>query len=233
MPSKNIVKTYIENGYYHVYNRGVEKRNIFLDEQDYVVFLHFLKQYLSPPPPDGAYLTMTGLHLVRPRPIQTLHEEIDLLGYCLMPNHFHLLLKQNTTDGMTKLLRRLCTSYSMYFNKKYERVGKLFQGAYKAAFIDRDEYLLHLSRYIHLNPVVDKVTPCQGCETCTNASKYPFSSYSYYLGKKKAEWLKPEEILSYFKTARKTLPKDILSYQYFVENFLEEDKELLRKLIIE
>lgn len=161
MPARNIVKTYIENGYYHAYNRGVEKRNIFLDEQDYSVFLHFLKQYLSPPQRKGIYLTMTGLDLVRPRPIQTLYDEIDLLAYCLIPNHYHLLLEQKTIDGMTKLLRRLCTSYSMYFNKKYDRVGSLFQGTYKAALIDRDEYLLHLSRYIHLNPVIDKVTPCQ------------------------------------------------------------------------
>ena len=107
MPAKNVVKTYVENGYYHIYNRGVEKRDIFLDDQDYSVFLHFLKQYLSPPQPKGTFLTMTGLHLVRPRPVHPLHNEIDLLAHCLMPNHFHLLLKQKTPDGMIKLLRRL------------------------------------------------------------------------------------------------------------------------------
>ena len=233
MPSKNITKIYIENGYYHVYNRGVEKRKIFLDEQDYAVLLYFLKQYLSPPPPDGAFLTMTGFNPIRPRPIQPLDEEINLLAFCLMPNHFHFLLKQKTIDGITKLLHRICTSYSMYFNKKYDRVGKLYQGTYKAALIDRNEYLLHLSRYIHLNPVIDKVPPCQGYKACTKPSEYPFSSYQYYLNKKKADWVKPDEILSFFKTAQKTFPKDIFSYQSFVEDYLEDDKEILRKLVIE
>jgi len=228
MPAKNVVKTYVENGYYHIYNRGVEKRDIFLDEQDYSVFLHFLKQYLSPPQPKGTFLTMTGLHLVRPRPVHPLHNEIDLLAHCLMPNHFHLLLKQKTPDGMIKLLRRLCTSYVMYFNKKYNRVGSLFQGTYKAVLIDRDEYLLHLSRYVHLNPVLDKaldkVTPCQ---------EYPFSSYQYYLGKKKAKWLKPKEILEFFKTAQRLNFKDILSYQSFVEDYPRPPEEILGELIME
>lgn len=228
MPARNIVKTYVENGYYHVYNRGVEKRDIFLKEEDYSVFLHFLKQYLSSPQGKNTHLTMTRSHLVRPRPIHPLHNEINLLAYCLMPNHYHLLLKQKTIDGMTKFLRRLCTSYSLYFNKKYDRVGKLFQGIYKAAFIDRDEYLLHLSRYIHLNPILDKVAPCH---------KYPFSSYQHYLGLKGAKWLKPEEILSFFKTAQKTNLKDILSYQSFVEDYTQSPEELseevFKKLTLE
>ena len=237
MPSKNIIKIFIEDGYYHIYNRGVEKRKIFLDEQDYAVLLHFLKQYLSPPPPEDVFLTMTrsmtGFDPVRPRPIQPLDKEIDLLAFCLMPNHFHFLLKQKTIDGITKLLRRICTSYVMYFNKKYDRVGSLFQGTYKAVLVDRDEYLLHLSRYIHINPVIDKVRPCQGYKVCTKPSEYPFSSYSYYLGKKKADWVKPDEILSFFKTARKTFSKDIFSYQSFVEDYLGEDKEVLRDLAID
>lgn len=233
MPAKNVVKIYIENGYYHIYNRGVEKRKIFLDEQDYSVFLHFLKQYLSSPPLEGAYLTMTGLHLVRPRPIQTLEEEIDLLAFCLMPNHFHLLLQQKTTNGITKLLRRLCTSYVMYFNKKYDRIGRLFQGPYKAILINHDEYLLHLSRYLHLNPVLDKVTPCQGYRLCNTPLEYPFSSYQYYLGKKNAEWIKPKMIISFFRTAQRTSLKDILSYQSFVEDYVEEPEEILGGLTLD
>ena len=233
MPAKNIIKPYVENGYYHAYNRGVEKRDIFLDEQDYTVFLHFLKQYLSPPPPAGVSLAMTRLHLVRPRPIQSLYKEIDVLAYCLMPNHFHLLLKQITIDGMTKLLQRLGTSYSIYFNKKYDRVGSLFQGTYKAVLITQDKYLLHLSRYIHLNPVFDKVAPCQGYKACSHPLDSPFSSYQHYLGKKKAKWIKPEEILSFFKTVQRTSLKDILSYQSFVEDYLEDEKEILEDLLLE
>ena len=233
MPQKNTAKIYVENGHYHVYNRGVEKRKIFLDEQDFTVFLHYLKQYLSPPQATGSSHSVTGLHLVRPRPIKTLHNELSLLAYCLMPNHFHLLLRQKTRDGMTKLLRRLCTSYCMYFNKKYQRVGTLFQGIYKAVLVDNEQYLLHLSRYIHLNPVFDRVAPCQGYNACKKPIEYPFSSYQNYLGKKKANWLKSDIILSYFKTAQKTSLKDILSYQSFVEDYLEDSAELLGNLILE
>lgn len=233
MPQKNSLKIYIENGCYHVYNRGVEKREIFLDEQDYKVFLHFLKQYLSPPSPQGTFLTLTGLHPVRPRSIQTLHDQVDLLAYCLMPNHFHFLLKQITFDGMTKLLRRVCTNYVMFFNKKYKRVGTLFQGIYKAISVDVDEYLLHLSRYIHLNPMLDRVAPCRGMKPPETPADYPFSSYQNYLGNITTSWVKPKEVLSFFKTARRTSLKDILSYQSFIEDYQEDPREMLGNLIIE
>jgi len=231
MPQKNSLKKYLENGYYHVYNRGVEKREIFLDEQDYKVFLHFLKQYLSPPSPKD--LLLAGLHPDGEHPPQTIHDQVHLLAYCLMPNHFHFLLKQITIDGMTKLLRRVCTNYVMFFNKKYKRVGTLFQGIYKAVSVETDEYLLHLSRYIHLNPVLDRVAPCRGMNPPETPIDYPFSSYQNYLGKITTPWVKPEEILSFFKTAQRTSLKDILSYQSFVEDYQEDPKEILGRLVIE
>ena len=231
MPQKNTTKIYVENGYYHAYNRGVEKRKIFLDKQDYTVFLYYLKSYLSPPKKPPTF--MTGLDPVRIRPIKTVFNQIDLLAYCLMPNHFHLLLRQKTRDGMTKLLRRLCTCYSMYFNKKYHRIGGLFQGVYKAILVDNEHYLLHLSRYLHLNPVFDRVRPCQEYKACKQPGDYPFSSYLDYLGKKKTDWLKTDFILSFFKTAQKTSFKDILSYQSFVEDYLVDSTEVLGGLVLE
>lgn len=138
MPAKNSIKQYVENGYYHLYNRGVEKRNIFLDDQDYSVFLGYIKQYLGPHEGSDP---------------KSLVDDIDLIAFCLMPNHFHFLAKQKTIDGITKFMRAICTNYVMYFNKKYERVGTLFQGKYKGVLLDNDTYLLHLSRYIHLNPI--------------------------------------------------------------------------------
>lgn len=231
MPQKNATKIYVENGYYHAYNRGVEKRKIFLDKQDYTVFLYYLKSYLSPPKKTPT--AMTGLNPVRIRPIRTIFNQIDLLAYCLMPNHFHLLLKQKPRDGMTKLLRRLCTCYSMYFNKKYHRVGSLFQGIYKAVLVDNENHLLHLSRYLHLNPVADRVEPCQGYKVCKKPADYPFSSYLDHLGKKKTDWLKTDLILSFFKTAQKTSFKDILSYQSFVEDYLVDSTEVLGNLTLE
>jgi putative transposase len=225
MPAKNVIKQFVENGYYHVYNRGVEKRDIFQSNLDYRVFLHLLKFYLSPQIDDDHPLTsLTGFIPVRLRPLQPLETEVELLAYCLMPNHFHLLLKQSTATGITKLLRRLSTTYSMYFNRKNNRVGHLFQGVYKAAFVDREAYLLHLSRYIHLNP---------SDLTGMNPVNYPYSSYQYYLGQKSAQWIKPQFILNYFQTNQLLLPKNINSYQRFVEDYLETSKEDLGTLTLD
>ena len=101
MPAKNSIKLYLENGYYHIYNRGAGKSEIFLDDQDYRVFLHFLEKYLDP------------------KSERSLAREIKLLAYCLMPNHFHLFVHQMTKDGIIKFMRALGTSYSIYFNNKH------------------------------------------------------------------------------------------------------------------
>lgn len=212
MPAKNSVKQFIENGYYHVYNRGVEKRDIFLDKQDYAVFLKLLKKYLDP---------VLGSDPLWKR--KSLSQEVDLIAFCLMPNHFHLLVKQITINGMTKLIRAVCTNYVTYFNKKYERIGGLFQGKYKAIMVMEDAYLLHLSRYIHLNPFT-------GSDPLID---YPYSSYGHYLGQKSSSWIKPDEILAFFKSAQKMSLKDSLSYQSFVEDYIEDSKEILGELALE
>src|SRR3990167_6729479 len=136
MPSENIIKDYIEDGYYHIYNRGVEKREIFLDEQDCTVFLHYLKLYLSPIE-ELKQLDLPGLRVLKFIRLN-LSQEIDLQSFALMPNHIHLQVKQQTIDGIVKLMKRLATAYVMYFNKKYRRVGSLFQNRYKAALVKTD-----------------------------------------------------------------------------------------------
>jgi putative transposase len=222
MPAKNRVKIYVENGHYHVYNRGVDKRTIFEDEFDYKVFLRLLKTYLSPPNPDFSHpiTQITGTSPVKLRVFTNVYDKVELLCYCLMPNHFHFILKQKTKDGMTKLMKALLTSYAMYFNKKYQRVGHLFQGIYKAAYINKDSYLLQLSRYIHCNPL----------GTGTNPVQWPYSSLGYYIGFKKAPWINPKAVLSFFKSPTKdfkganTLPPE--NYQKFVEKYQEEKDDL-------
>ncbi len=221
MPSKNIIKDYVANGYYHLYNRGVDKRDIFLDEQDCVVFLHYLKNYLVP---EEELLKENKFYTRIQRLLsQNLSKEIDLLSFSLMPNHIHLQVKQKTVDGITKFMRRLLTSYVMYFNKKYKRIGTLFQSTYKAAFIKSDAQHLHLSRYIHLNPIKVR-SPINFME---------FSSYPYYLGRKRASWVKPAEILNYFKKAKKEDLQDMLSYQSFVEDYLVDSNAIIEDLILE
>lgn len=122
MPQKNSIKIYVENSYYHVYNRGVEKRKIFLDDQDYKVFLKYLKESLTePPPPEKIEKTFTlqgasfkGI----PRMPKNYYQRVDLIAYCLMPNHFHLLIRQSEKRLLESFMRSVSTRYSMYFNKK-------------------------------------------------------------------------------------------------------------------
>ncbi len=197
MPHKNTLRTYFPGGYYHAYNRGAEKRDIFLDEFDYHHFIDLLKFYLVPQKIDKQ-TKITHTPYWRSR---LADGELILLCYCLMPNHFHFLTKQTKEDGVTKFMRHLGNSYVSYFNKKYDRVGCLFQGKFKAANIDNENYLFHLSRYIHQNP--REVGPLD---------IYPYSSYRNYIGKINQEWLKPYEILKSFSTTNQEL-----SYESFVE----------------
>lgn len=222
MPAKNSLKNYIENGHYHIYNRGVEKRPIFLDEQDCRVFLRYLKLYLSP---REELLQLQkenpGARIQRFIPLN-MSDDIDLLSFAIMPNHIHLHVKQHIKDGIIKFMRRVSTSYVMYFNRKYERVGVLFQGRYKAVLIETEAYNLHLSRYIHLNPVRLTQTPVPFLK---------YSSYEYYLGTKKASWVKPQTILNSFKTAQiRDLP-DILSYKSFVEEYSVDSQKVISELL--
>ncbi|OGY10653.1 MAG: hypothetical protein A3A58_03650 [Candidatus Blackburnbacteria bacterium RIFCSPLOWO2_01_FULL_41_27] len=227
MPAKNSIREYLVEGRYHIYNRGVDKRTIFIDDQDYRVFLHILKILLSKPELDEHPLTeITGFIPVRLRLItDTLYKEIDLIAYCLMPNHFHLFIKQHTINGISKLLSRLTISYVMYFNKKYERQGVLFQGEFKAVLVKDEPYLLHLSRYIHLNP----------SELTGGApvNRYPYSSYANYLGEKNSEWVRPQEILAYFDNTKRLGLINSLSYKNFVEEFEVDSIEVLGGLTLE
>lgn len=219
MPAKNLIKISIDDGYYHIYNRGVEKRTIFEDEQDYKVFLGYLKEHLSPSPKTEDLLksfTLQGTTFQGiPHLPKNYFEKVNLLVYCLMPNHFHLLIKQVKKGSMESLMRSLATRYAMYFNKKYDRVGSLFQGIYKASMIDSDNYLLHLSRYIHLNPI-----------EYTKDLVSAYSSYGEYLGIRKTSWIKTGEILAFFGNAKANLYKNVNTYKNFVENYKSETESI-------
>lgn len=199
MPAKNSIKVYAENTYYHVYNRGVNKQKIFESGDDFQKFLYYLEIYLSKPDLLRQKEPLLKIHLVN----NNLFGKIEILAFCLMPNHFHLLVKQIAKDAVTKLMRQVSTSYSMYFNRKYERVGPLFQGKFKAVTVETDEQLLHLGRYIHQNPLSRGVS----------LDDFEWSSYQAYLGKIQIPWLSTETILEYFNKAN---PNS--SYRNFVED---------------
>lgn len=202
MPAKNSLKFYLENSYYHVYNRGAGKGNIFKEDQDYKTFLHFLEKRLNP------------------RYDSSFDQRIKLLAYCLMPNHFHLFIFQTDKKDIEKFMRSLCTSYSMYFNKKYDRSGTLFQGRYKAVLIESEPFFLHLSRYIHLNPA----------KLGENWRKYPYSSYQNYLGTREHNWIDPKPVLNFFKS---TKGNKHFSYKDFVESFQEDSENELGELALD
>jgi putative transposase len=176
MPARNVVKEYVEGEYYHVYNRVVEKRAIFLDDEDYRVFMNLLKRHLSRErEPLGG---RRGVY-------ESFYGRLELQAFCLMPNHFHMLIYlNNDTTAITELLRRVCGSYTTYFNKKYERVGYLFQGVFKASRISSNEYLTYITRYIHRNPI--------------DYNNWEYSSLPSYIKGRKVDWIVPDRVCSMF-----------------------------------
>ncbi|OGM13753.1 hypothetical protein A3A76_03760 [Candidatus Woesebacteria bacterium RIFCSPLOWO2_01_FULL_39_23] len=147
---------------------------------------------------------------------------MTLIAYCLLPNHFHLLINQNSTDDMQEFIRSLCTRYSIYFNKKYDRVGGLFQGPYKAVIVTEDNYLLHLSRYIHLNP-----------KDYTKDIINTYSSYAEYMGLRRTEWVKPDIVLGFFNNPATQELIKTNNYRDFVEKYIKDSEAILGNMTLE
>jgi len=218
MPSRNVVKVYVEHGTYHVYNRGVEKRTIFVDTQDYVMFRHYLRAYLLPTDHPSQKKLPPSLQRV-PRDYD-LFRRVELLAYCLMPNHFHLIIRQLDEKGMAEFVKRLSNAYVAYFNRRYGRVGSLFQGPYRAALLKADADLLQLTRYVHRDPL--ELLSGQGLSLLED---YPYSSYPEYLGRRQTDWLHSEAILDYLPPAA--------TYQQFVEDESVDDRLVLGDKVLE
>lgn len=139
---------FTEGEWYHLYNRGTDKRKIFTDNNDYQRFLKLLYLANSTKP--------TILYTLKKDTIFDFPREenlVDIGAYCLMPNHFHLLVKEKVEGGISLFMRKLLTGYSMYFNIKNKRTGKLFEGPFKSIHVDTDNYFRYVLSYIHLNPV--------------------------------------------------------------------------------
>jgi putative transposase len=217
MPAKNAIKPHVADSWYHLYNRGNNKQQIFIDSQDYFFFIRLLKIYLSP---ELKINPRTGLF----RP-ENLSETVNLSCFCLMPNHYHLLVKQTDKNGITQLTQHVNSTYVMYFNKKYQKVGSLFEGKLKGVLIDSDTYLLHLSRYIHRNPI--------NLLNSDPFDEYPYSSYPYYVGKKHASWIETKSILDYFYSPLTIKQTAQMTYKEFVEYDDNESDVQVEGLILE
>ena len=228
MPAKNRIKEYAMNAWYHLYNRGVDKQPIFRDDQDYAVFLSYLKTYLEPKDEEGLRSVLANPTAswrekdisIKLLLLNNFFEKLDLLAYCLMLNHFHFLVYQSDANMIDQFLNSLGTRYTMYINKKYKRIGPLFQGVYKAVRVVTDEQLLYLTRYIHRNPL----SLCRKSASQGQALRsWTYSSYHEYLLLRETSWVKPEQILTHFGKKKQ------VSYQSFVEG--EAIEELATSIV--
>jgi len=173
--------------FYHVLNRGVDKRDIFLDDSDRARFVHDIWEFNDKENANNVFYRASqnkGLrnHYIPKEYIVNLH------GWCLMNNHYHLLLSERVEGGLTKFIRRLNVGYANYFNERYERGGALFQGRTKKILIKGDPHFLHILHYIHLNPL-DFETSTKDwragsiksiSKALTLLSEYKWSSYHDY-----------------------------------------------------
>jgi REP element-mobilizing transposase RayT len=201
MPSRNVTKEQAPDSYYHVYVRGINKQNLFNSEGDYRYYIDLLERYFS----DVELVSKSGA--VYPGFLG----KVEILSYCLMSNHFHLLVYQIDVPYLEKFMRSLMTSYSRYLNLKNKRTGSVFESRYKAVRIANDRYLQHISRYIHLNP--------------QRWEHYKYSSLKYYRDGNAPHWLNTDRILEQFSSKQ-----DYIGFIYDYQEMHDTLSELKHQL---
>ncbi len=223
-------------GLFHILNRGVDKRKIFLDEKDYLRFIHDLFEFNDEEPAFNAghffknqYIDV-GRQYIERKPRKLI---VEILAFCLMPNHYHLLIKPNKDSSVAEFMKKLNGGYAKYFNIKYQRVGALFQGKYKSVLIKNETYFIHLPYYIHFNPL-DLIAPEWREREIKDYKKamkflenYKWSSYLDYIGKKNFPSVTQREFLSDFFDGPAQYKKDTMKW------LKELDIRLLNGLMLE
>jgi putative transposase len=202
---------------YHLLNRGSASQPIFLNTRDYRRLIKIIGFYRFSHHPVrlSAFLKLsqTRREEYLKEIVEKGQELVEIFCFCLMPNHFHFLVRQKEDEGVSKFMSQIQNSYTRYFNIKNKRVGSLFQGSFKAVMVETDEQLIHVSRYIHLNPYSSYVV-----KSMKDLNVYPWSSLPDYLGEEHYSFLKKELILGLF--------KDTKDYRDFVFNQAEYQREL-------
>ncbi|MBI3954769.1 transposase [Candidatus Collierbacteria bacterium] len=204
------------NEIYHVYNRGVEQRPIFVDKFDYARAIKILDYYRFDKLPLGFFdfinLPQDKRENITTPLLQTESFRVNILSFSLMPNHFHLLLRQKTENGISSFISDFSNSHAKYFNSKNSRVGSLFQRPFHARRIETPEQLVHVSRYIHINHVSNYLIEDEALDN------YPRTSMPEYLGKVKNKICETETVLSHFNS--------IQDYRGFVHDQVGYAREL-------
>lgn len=225
----------VDNEIYHIFNRGVEKRQIFMEEKDYFRFVHDLWEFNDWAPAPNIFYRRAALSSYDignrkgyARVAKTKEDRIvEVLAFCLMPNHFHLMLRQLTENGVSEFMRKVGIGYTNFFNQKYKRSGYLFQGKYKIAHIKKHAHFIYLPYYIHLN-VLDLKFPEWREKKIKNFNEaikflesYRWSSHLDYLGKENFPSVVNKEFLL------KTFGSEA-KYKKEIEKWLKElDREAL------
>ena len=202
---------FITGEYYHIYNRGVDKRDVFLDNYDFIRFIRSLRDFnnnLGDSQRDYIRRMSTNKKSDFGYPKSDFCPLVEFIDYCLNPNHYHFILKQLVEGGITLFMRKLGTGYTNYFNTRYHRSGSLFQGTFKSIHIKSNKYLLWLSGYVNGNSEIHKIA---------KAEKYSWCSYTDYLGRRNGTLCNKSIILDQF--------KNIKEYKEFTDNVIKEVKE--------
>lgn len=215
---------FVENQIYHIYNRGVEKRDVFLTDKDYFRFIHDLFEFND----EDCVSNLTYYFNRQSREVEPQYMKpkrksrnllVEILAFTLMPNHFHLLLRQKRENGIVRFMQKLGTGYSMYFNQKYERVGGLFQGRFKAVLVNQESHFMYLPHYIHQNPLslinYGGSTSIVWRKAMEFLENYRWSSFPDYIGKKNFPSVTSREfLLEVFESAH--------NYRKETEEFLKD-----------
>jgi len=213
----------VNQEYYHIYNRGFNHQKIFYSSNDYNRAYKTIQyyQYLTPP------IKFSYLNIQTPKQQKTilsqlLQTSINVLAYCFMPNHFHFLIKQEKDNGILNSISKFSNSYSHYFNTINEKQGPVFEGRFKAVSIVSNEQLLHLSRYIHLNPYTASII-----KDLNKIKDYPYSSLKEYLSPHSFNLCSTDFILSQFKS-----PQDYLNFNLDQADY-QKQLQAIKKLTLE
>lgn len=219
-------RSHVTNEIYHVYNRGVDKRDVYSSSGDYSYFIHLLYEFNNAKKANNTKRNLDALNKDGRGSTSTIKNNgrecfVDILAFCLMPNHYHLLVKQRQDDGVAKFMQKIGTGYTMYFNEKYSRSGSLFQGRYKSVHVCGDSQLLYIPHYIHLNPL-SLTNNEDHTSGNTFLEQYKWSSYKDYLGEKNfPSLIKKSLILDMFGGSEKY----IADIKKFISNKLTENIE--------
>ncbi|MDY6821164.1 MAG: transposase [Deferribacterota bacterium] len=196
---------------YHIFTKSIDKNVVFKENSDYIRLIEAIKYYIYETLPFNfaAYCKLRDKNtFISKYDLNSKKLVVDIIAYCIMPTHIHLVLKQLVDNGIFIFLRKLLNSYTRYYNIKNERSGPLWQGRFKNVLVDSNEQLLHLTRYVHLNPTTAGIVK--------NPEDWPYSSYLEYLN------ISNDKICNYYKY----LDIDMKDYKEFVDNRKDYQREL-------